>query len=47
MKKRHSKLKLSKKVISVLNISTINGGRPPKTRRITCDSLLEQTFTEC
>ena len=47
MKKRKSKLDLSKKVISTLKTSFVIGGRKPKSGYASCDSLLEQTFTEC
>jgi len=49
MKKRKSKLNLSKNVISTLKTKIINGGRKPKSGYASCDSLLEQTidFQNC
>ncbi|WP_430408411.1 hypothetical protein [Kordia sp.] len=47
MKKRRSRLALVKKVISDLNVGFIKGGRKPKSGYASCDSLLEQTYTNC
>ncbi|WP_156169172.1 hypothetical protein [Kordia jejudonensis] len=47
MKRRKSKLDLSKKMISVLQGTEVKGGKKPKSQHVSCDSLLEQTFTNC
>ncbi|MEM6722013.1 MAG: hypothetical protein AAF611_21980 [Bacteroidota bacterium] len=49
MKKRKSKLSVSKKVISQLNAENVQGGKKPKSGEAACDSLGEQTidYTNC
>lgn len=47
MRKRKSKLDLSKKVISTFTTKTVKGGRKPPSGYASCDSLLEQTYTNC
>jgi hypothetical protein len=49
MKKRSSKLSLSKSVISELNADFIQGGKKPKSGEVACDSLGEQTidYSDC